>query len=226
MKRLLSVLICVSLCVCLFGCSSKPDEATQMVIDEIAKLEQSDHVTLAEIEKAKERYNSLSDKQKEKVSNYSKLMEIEDNYAELGKIELTLENCADYLDITGDWLLAGENTKKKAEGNTYVYDFCNNRVDVTGHEKIQYNDVKITIEFYLDYFPYTLPQNNSRGNYGLRAGTTNEMVTKNYIIECDEFGKGSATDVIECQNGMFGVKGINKAEFKITEVSGTVLPLE
>ena len=76
MKR---IIIAIVMCVFFAACQSpKPSEAAQMVIDEIAQLSESKDYSLKDIEKLKERYNSLPDSQKEQVSNYAALLKMED----------------------------------------------------------------------------------------------------------------------------------------------------
>ena len=63
----------------LVGCS-KTDPAAQMVSDQIAETKESGSYSLQDIEKAKERYNSLTDDQKKQVKNYADLLKMEDAY--------------------------------------------------------------------------------------------------------------------------------------------------
>jgi hypothetical protein len=209
----------------MFGCSSKPDEATQMVIHNISELEQKKPIKLADIARVKERYNSLTDKQKEMVSNYAELLSMEDNYAELGKVELTLHNYKKYLDVNCEWSFCGASTEWRGEGGADIYNNITTLVQSSGLDKYQYNDVKIKVRFNLDYYPYTKTSISGR-NYGLRAGTLDEVETTDNTIKCDENGVGRNIDFIDCRNGLFGERGISTADFTVIEISGTVLPLE
>ncbi|MBQ3962045.1 MAG: hypothetical protein II638_07485, partial [Erysipelotrichaceae bacterium] len=51
-----------------------------MVSDQIAEMKESGSYSLQDIEKAKERYNSLTDDQKKQVKNYADLLKMEDAY--------------------------------------------------------------------------------------------------------------------------------------------------
>ena len=64
--------------LCLIGCGKKPDEATQMVIDEITAITEADHYDVDAINTAYERYNTLTDSQKEMVTNYADLLKAQD----------------------------------------------------------------------------------------------------------------------------------------------------
>ena len=51
-----------------------------MVSDQIAEMKESGSYSLRDFEKAKERYNSLTDDQKKQVKNYADLLKMEDAY--------------------------------------------------------------------------------------------------------------------------------------------------
>lgn len=220
-KNNIIVLICL-LTLNLFGCSKKIDPVAQKIIDEIAQLETSDNVTLAEIEKIKERYNSLTDDQKKQVSNYVLLLEIEDNCG----ISLTMDNYENYINVTGGYEFSGTKSVARASSNVPIYSSLTAEMVATGNAEYQYNGVEVTIEFHLDYFPYTTPKNNPSGDYGFRGNTTSVIEQKTYTIKCDISGNGNITDTIECQNGMFGEESICKRTYyKVTDISGTVIPI-
>lgn len=76
MRKIISVLL-VAVLFC--GCSSTPsDPAAKIVYDQINEMAESGNYLVSDIERVKERYNSLTDKQKEQVKNYAALLEMED----------------------------------------------------------------------------------------------------------------------------------------------------
>lgn len=225
MKKVLAVIIVLTLCVCMFGCG-KPDEATQIVIDEIAELEASDHITLDGIAKAKERYNSLSDKQKEKVTNYATLLKMEDNYEELGKITLNADNWPEFLDVKGRCFGSDGDSKKNPIPGYGKTDYSHMTVETTvkGKENHRYENVMVSVEISVNYIPYLMKP--EMGFYAFYDGTPAETEEWMRVISCDESGNGFTTDVKECKTGAFSNQSLQDFEIIITDVSGTVLPME
>ncbi len=225
MKKVLAVIIVLTLCVCMFGCG-KPDEATQIVIDEIAELEASDHITLDGIAKAKERYNSLSDKQKEKVSNYATLLKMEDNYEELGQIVLTPENIYDYMStVKCEWALcdeSGENISIVSAAGLKLYPCIECILKSSGRNNVKYNNVKLTVKVTYEYV--TMVKDQSTGEYLYDMNAPTDTTIKEMIISCDELGDGSVYDIMKCEGGQLGPY-TNEVRYEIIDVSGTVLPL-
>ena len=91
MRRVHILFFSLSL-LCLIGCG-KPDEATQMVIDEITAITESNTLNIEDINTAYERYNTLTDKQKEQVTNYADLLKAQDQLNNVIKeVNATLED--------------------------------------------------------------------------------------------------------------------------------------
>lgn len=89
MKRIATLFLACLLTLNLLGCSKEIDPAAQIVIDEITELTESDQIDFAALEKAKERYNSLTDDQKKQVTNYAELLKLEDSYQDAVEAAIT-----------------------------------------------------------------------------------------------------------------------------------------
>ena len=206
--------------------ATKPDEATQIVIDEINRLQTVEVLTLDDIEKAKERYNSLTDSQKEKVPNYAVLLKLEDNFAELGKIHLTLDNYQEYLTVSYDQSFSLE--KGKDEKGRKVFETMTIKALSLGKDEYKYEDVVIQIRVGGEYGPLS---KLGSGKYGLRAGTPILEIDDTFSFFCDETGVGSGLVNIYAGDtkygeGVFGTDSFlfGNVTLTITDISGTVLP--
>ena len=223
---ILGCMICIILIGCSGGTSKKPDEATLIVIDEINRLENADVVSLEELEKAKERYNSLTDNQKEKVTNYATLLKLEDNYEEVGKIPLTPENYSDYLKI------GYKNSFFKEigwEGDNKVYKNMEVIVAALGvSDEYEFENVKIEVKVGGGYYPLS---NLSGAKYGLRAGTSWVDIDETVSFSCDGKGNGSESSIISVSDSKYGEGAFStdsshspEISLSVISISGTVLP--
>jgi len=82
-KHLVIFVVTGLLMVVLFGCSKKPDEATQKVIDDINALGEVSLDDESKVEKLTTVYSTLTDEQKNNVNNYAKLLDAQEKIEEL-----------------------------------------------------------------------------------------------------------------------------------------------
>lgn len=82
MNKIIRIVLVLTIAFTLVACSAATDPAAQIVIDQIQEMTESGEVSAADIEKAKERYNSLPDNLKRQVKNYADLLKLEDAYQE------------------------------------------------------------------------------------------------------------------------------------------------
>lgn len=224
---MLVCLACSSICGCTGGKSKEPDEATKIVIDEINRLESAEYVLLEDLEKTKERYNSLTDSQKENVSNYATLLKLEDNYEEVGKIPLTPENYSEYLWIGYKNSFSGD-VGRSERGND-AYENLTITIATQGmSEELEFENVTIEMTIGGGYFPLS---RLSGGKYGLRAGTEYVDFNETVSISCDASGIGTDSARVKVNDTKYG-KGAFASDpeyspditLTVTKISGTVLP--
>lgn len=124
-KSITTIILAGLLTVSLLGCSKQTDPAAQLVIDEITALVEADSVTGDDIEKAKERYNSLTDAQKNQVTNYADLLKLEDAYEEYVNSVIAAEEYKKTHYGTTDFLKVSE-----ALGKSYTETFDEDKMEV------------------------------------------------------------------------------------------------
>lgn len=224
---MLVCLVCSSISGCAGATSKEPDEATKIVIDEINKLESAEYVLLEDLEKTKERYNSLTDSQKEKVSNYATLLKLEDNYEEVGKIPLTPENYSDYLWI--GYKNSFSNMLGRDEKGNETYENLSITVATQGmSEEYEFENVTIEINVGGGYYPLSQLRG---GKYGLRAGTEYVDIDETVSFSCDASGSGSEFAIVGVSDTKYGEGAFTSDSnyspditLSVTNISGTVLP--
>lgn len=87
MKRRICLLCVLASSVMFASCGGKTDEVSQKIIDDINAIGTVELDDAELITKTLERYNTLTDKQKEQVTNYSVLLDAEDELETLKKNE-------------------------------------------------------------------------------------------------------------------------------------------
>ena len=119
-----------------------------MVSDQIAEMKESGSYSLQDIEKAKERYNSLTDDQKKQVKNYADLLKMEDAYEDavadstvhiLGTEFLWPDNVIS-IKSTGEIEDLGSGTRYKREYDHALKIYCNGGPDASQASMDYFNE--------------------------------------------------------------------------------------
>ncbi len=169
MKKIIRALVSCLVIFSLIACTKEIDPASQIVMDDIVKLTESETISLAEIERAKERYNSLTDEQKNQVNNYADLLKLENAYYDAVDAAVAQEEYEKTHYKGTDFLMLPEVADI---GNSYELKYLENALSSQEWSQIDYyyyydsKNVDAAEAAYVSYINKNFPDwTDSHGNF-------------------------------------------------------------
>lgn len=225
MKKIKIIGICTLMVLILCACGKSEEvKNVEKLISNIGTVSLSSEKSISEAENA---YNSLTDEDKGKVKNYSKLENAKKELSELG-IVLNIDNYEKYLNVNMDpKLIDGVDIGiisglGKSVGST-VFTGIESNVSVSGKSNnYDYNDVVVTARYTGWYVP--LDNNVSISEEWLKDNMVDIDVTLK--AEADIVGRGSDTNIIKAPEGKFFNSAGVEIHYEIVDVSGVMTPVK
>ncbi len=213
-----------------FGKSEAVKNVEQMIAD-IGTVTLDSGGRISEAETA---YESLSEENKSKVSNYYTLLEARSKFDSLG-IKITLDNYEKYLSVSCKKKLSGAIDFGQAMGTgrnagTYVYTQIDFQLEVSGKSKnYDYNDVIVTAKINGHYVPFSqdVEKKINKGTLSLDEYYKSHMepLDLTLIANTDILGNGTDTKSISIPSNYWVMDSSATTGFEIVEISGTMTPV-
>lgn len=140
MKKIISLLLVVVMCLSLVACGKSEEvKNVESLISAIGAVSENSEAAIVAAEKA---YNALTQDDKNKVSNYNTLLDARKTYDAIPKeIQLTVDNFRDYFNVSCSY---GKLDTHKAIGISFAY--VESVIDVYQMSSGSLNNVKITLK--------------------------------------------------------------------------------